>query len=629
MRKRKQIEIILMMLLLVPAALASVPNNQVTQLFEDEVPNGITDVGDLLIIPLQYTAEVYNLTNFSTTMTPERFDRFTWLGTESIAITDPLNRETVLVPGAQFYFSQTGTHTFVSLINSSNTGIIFVSSEPQNVVNIQLDEVPNGFDLNFSENNFILGSEERVVEATLIVDDDIEPGEYMINYTADGVTKEYEFTVIRNTDWNITDVSFDKEQSIKSGDDAYLGTIEIENLGNQDVEITLEKAGNQSQIVVVPSPKTLFKKSTIEFDIQLNVPSVTPKGTYDIVIRATDVFGKVQNVSLEVTVSDALKPRIESINFSTDKAFMENEIVVIATDNEDVKNVTLEYDGKKIFLEKDQNRFTTTQVFNKISQYNMVFCAFDAAENTECELVNRTFIKIAALDGVEKRIRMPTVKFAKYSSAFLVNLTESIEEGISVELVSMESDVRDDENAYTIRLVDEEGGIKRFDAYDNEIIIKDKGIYTLEVRSQEMRDYEGLIRFNVPEYVEEVSDVAFTVSFKGFDIPKDFSVDWFGENVTCKVVDTGDLDTSYRECPIRIDIDTDENDIALPTTIREREQLDSQVDEVEEELSDVKRRNATIITLLVFFAFIMIFTIYYIVNVYPYTRSMRKVKSND
>lgn len=622
MGRRLRFEWILLLLLL-PGVLASVPNNHITQLFDDEAINGENDIGELLIIAQQYSSQTYNRTNF-TQVTLQRYDLFAWFGTESVSVKDPLNRETILVPGAQYYVTQMGLHTVTSLLNSSKTFNIIATGEPQNFVDINIDHVPNGFELEFSMTDFVLIDEE-IIEATLIIDDDIEPGEYTINYTVNEEVLEYTFTVLSNIDWNISDVSFEEEQSIKSGEDRYIGFIEVNNIGNQDVEITLNKKGNQSSIVVVPQSKTLFRKSSIKFDIQLDVPSVTPTGTYDITIIADDESGKKQNITLEIEVIDALKPVIEQINFSTDKAFMENEIVVFATDNDDVVNLTLEYDDEKIFFKKDQNRFTATLVFNKISKYEFDFCAIDITGNQACEAVNRTFIKIDAIQGTRKLIKLPTVQYSKYSEEFLFNLTEYIDEGVSIELVSIESSIRDDEMP-TIRLVDEDGGIKRFNTYDNEIIIKEVGRYNLEIRSEIEGDYEGIIRFNVPEYVEEVTDVVFEVSFKSYDIPRDFSVDWFGTNVVCEVIDTGDLDSSHRLCPIRIPIDISEKDIALPTTIREREQLDTQVVEVKEELLTSRKRAGLVITLLIVFLILSLIVLWYAINVYPYIRIIRKVK---
>jgi hypothetical protein len=618
---------VLAVVLLSAIAAASSPNNQITALLTTNVINGKIAVGEILFIPLQYVPEIRSLNNFSA-ITTQRYDRLLWLGGESISVNDPLNQETIVLPGGQYYFSRVGNHIITSLSNASKTAVITITNEPPNSITMVVNQVPRGFVLNFSQSSFVITGAEKVINATLFVDDDVVPGKYKVNYSINDNSYVKEFVVVKNVNWSIKDVSFSLNQTIKSGENRYLGTISIQNTGNQDVSIELTKAGEKNNVVVVQAPRTLFKKTTIDFDIQLQVPSITPTGVYDIIIVAMDEFDKRDNITLRVNVIDAIPPRIDEINFSTDKAFMPNEVRVIAVDNNNVSNVTMEYDGKKVRLLKDQNLFTTQVTFNKISEYAIKFCASDDSTNVYCTTINKTFTKVSALDGGVRTIRMPTMRYAKYSRVFLINLTENIPEGVVVELVSMEA-VGGGNVSYTLRIVDDKGGVKRFDAFDNQIMIKEKGRYYLEVRSEEAKDYEGLLRYNVPEYVDEISDLSFFVSFKDYDIPQDFTINWFGKDVSCKVVDTGDLDTSYRECPIVIPIDIAQKDIALPTTIREREQLDSQVGVVEDELSRTKKRTAVIITLLSVLILLIIVFIYYIVNIYPYFRILRSVKTND
>jgi len=623
MLKRK-FEFLFILLLLVGVASASTPNNQVTQLFDESVINGENDIGNVLIIPLQYTPETYIFVNFSQKQA-ERYDNFQWQGNGSISVQDPASVVTVIVPNAQYYFSTAGIYTITSLLNSSYHTQIIVTNAPLNAQVITVTDIPNGMELNFSEDVFTITSEEKIVSASLYVESDVLPGEYTINYTVAGQNKSYTFDVDHNFAWNITDIEFNEDQQIKSGEARYLGTVTVENLGNDDVEVEIIKSGNESKMVVVQLPRIVYVGTSVEFDVQLQIPSVVTTGLYPVVLTFQDDYGNKQNITLDIEVVDALKPIIESINFSTDKAFTSNEISVIATDNDDVVNLTLEFDDKKIYLDKDQNLFTTNYMFDKISKYDMVFCAHDKSENVVCEHINRTFIKISALEGVQKSIRLPTVKFSSYSEHFLFNLTEDLDDGIVIQLVNVESDVINDDS-YTVRIADAEGGIKRFDTYDNVITIKEAGTYSLEFRSNEERKYEGLLSYDVPEYVDPVFDTSFVVSFKDYQVTPAFSMDWSGKNNTCAPEDTGDYDSSEMVCRVAFPVDIKKEDISLPTTVREREQLDKDVEIIQDQWDTSKRRSAVIISLLVFVMIIMIWLVYYISNVYPYVRTLRRIK---
>lgn len=623
---RKTIEIIFICILLsLSFVAASSPNNQVTQLFDTDVVNGINGIGEILVIPMQYEADEFTVDNFSDIQV-ERYDRFIWIGNNTISFITPSGTDDIVVPGSSYIFMQQGIYTYAKLTNITMNATVTALAAPINRVQIEVLDAPNGIELQFFEDDFIL-TNEKVIEAILDVNEDVDPGQYTVLYQVGEVLKNYTFVVEENKAWKAKE-NFTLQQDIKAGESRYIGYIEINNTGNTDVELDILKIGNNTDIVVVPDKRTLFKKSSIRFDVQLQVPSTTEPGSYEVELYITDDDND-KNITLTIDVVDSEKPKIERINFSEEYVFMDNIVSVIATDNNEVTNVTIDFDGKNFTMEKDQNLFTFKHSFKKLSQYTFDVCAYDASDNVFCKQVNKTFDKMNVIEGVEKNIRLPTVKFSSYSSAYLLTLNESMEDGVVVELVSIESEVAEDDS-YSVRIVDDEGGAKRFDIYENEIKLYNAGDYYIEVRSEEMRQYEGVLRVHVPEYVTEVADINFEVAFKDYSVPLNYTIpDIYGKQVDCNPVDTGDYDTSYQECTYQIPFSVNSEDIVVPLSVNEKNRIESSVDEVQQELEEAKRRSAVIISLLVVFFISILMFIYYIVYTYPYQRIKVKIKDDD
>jgi len=110
----------------------------------------------------------------------------------------------------------------------------------------------------------------------------------------------------------------------------------------------------------------------------------------------------------------------------------------------------------------------------------------------------------------------------------------------------------------------------------------------------------------------------------------DFSLPWIdGKDFNCKVVDTGNLDSSYYDCGIQYPISIKPDDISIPTTVEERQRFKSEANIVRDELEQKTVRNALVISILVVFFILLVIHIVYITKIYPYARVRRKIRSED
>ena len=615
----KQILIFLICLLLIPSVLASTPAYDISNTFNNEIINGDNDIGELVFTARPYIPGNINFSTYTAGLA-QQYDLLTWLGNESIIITSPLLEDTVLVKGSSYYVNTVGRYDYNSLLNSSFNGYMTISQKDNN--NIQITNIiqPSGFIVDFSTDTFTIIDEE-VISVNVIVDDDVATGDYDISFDVNGETQTHQFEVLENLDWNIKEDNISSNYTVVSGENRYAGFVILENAGNADIEISVEKSGNNKHLFIIPQTQTLYKKSELRLEFSIQVPTTQSPDTATIDVN---VFGGDKNESkqINITIIDSILPIIESINFSTDKAFKQNTISIIAIDNNEVANVSVTYDGRTIYFDKDEQLFTQTISFNKLSRYLLDFCAYDYDNNEKCLEVEKTFIETDLIVGEETHLILPSKKVSQYSQIYLFNITETSLEGINVLLSDFVPTTSLEYNdSYTIRLIDGDGAVKSFTKYNNEINLVAVGEIFLEVRSSEIADYNGVLSIIQPDYASTISDIRFEVSFKDYDVPNDFVKPWNHDTeLSCVVIDTGNLDDTHYECIFDAPITIRPEDISVPTTIGEREAFENRASEVEEKLKKSKRVSGTLISFLIAVLLILSGLSYYMIYHFPYVR---------
>lgn len=619
----KIFNLLVVAILFVPLVMASTPNYDVSLILEDEVKNGVYDFGDILFVEKPYISDHHPRSQIQND-TFQQHDILDWSG-QSVKINNPLGEQSILVSGSEYYFSESGIYTIESMLNSSIKDFIVITSEDDNKINISDIDTPKGFALNLTKTNFVLNGELNV-GVEIIIDDDVKKGLYDVSFDVNDETFTHELRVLENLNWTYDDTNLSKESTIKAGEGFYLGRVIVENGGNTDVEIVVKKTGNSTDMLGIPQPQTLYRKNVINLDFQAQVPTIRKSGiyNYEIIIQGGGITKKIP---LNITVQDSIKPIIESIEFSSDRVFVDNTIKVVATDNDEVETVVMTIGDTKHELEKDKNVFTIDYQFNKLSRYMMDFCAYDVEDNKACESINKTFIRKEIIKNHTDVLNMDSMRYGKYSRIYLFNITDEIDGGALLRLISVDSNSDIDP---VIRVVDKDGSIKNFGEYDSEVTLNKVGEYFLEVRGDEEMDVTGVLRLDLLEQYEPISDITFKVSFKEYDVPKPFTVEWVsGRDLICKVEDTGNLDTSYYDCSLRYPIDTRSEDVSIPTTVAEKNKLESEADDVRDEMEKNKNKSAWIIGIMIAMFFILIIWSLVMIHWFPLVRMQTgKTKNN-
>ena len=490
MKKNSFLILLFFILLALPMVNASEPDYTVTHLINEEFDNGVSDFGDLLFVEQPYKAESHYL-EIIQDYTVQRYDKIRWNGDQALRIIDPSGQESIIVQGNDYYFSRSGTYEIFDVANSSNSAFIISNPEDENLITITKGQIPSGIDIEFSTTEFQL-QDQKTVNAEITINDDFDAGIYEISYFINGDEHFENIKILQNKNWSFDYSDIERNPVVRAGEDLYLGRIIINNTGNMELDVLTEKVGDEKHMIVIPSEKTLFKKSQVFFDIEAQVPVIQNNGIYDFNIKFS-AGGITKNVSIELEVVDNIEPVIEDYKFSSELAFTDNDIRVTATDNDNVANVTLSFNDETIVFDKDNNVFTATYNFNKLSMYEMTLCAFDDSDNSDCLDINKTFSRKKIITDYNKVLDMPSVQYGAYSEAKIFNITEDLDKPVTLFIKDLDVFGEDNASDVSFRITDSDGSIIKFSDTTKKVEITDAGEYFFEVKSDSIADYEGII----------------------------------------------------------------------------------------------------------------------------------------
>lgn len=579
----------LLFLLLANGVLASQADFNVSADFNSSTSNGDgVPLGRMIVTRSPYIAD-----NFSTAsivpMTIQRYDKFMWTGNGSISIRQGDTVIALLASGESFVFQNSASYVYFSNTNQSEISSIVVTEEDKPTVTI----TPSGGQLVIlGPTSFVLDGPEKILNFSMNVNADLSPGVYNFSFLFSSpeknLTTNHSATLVERKTWIILEQTLPSNITAKAGDATPIGEIKITNTGNMDFKVTSELIGNGTQFLQTQPEQTLFRKSTTMFSFTLLIPQKQPDGYYNttLVFRGGDTQ---ISVPVSILVTDKTLPTIKNVTFADDYVWHENTVTVEAIDNIDVMNVTINYDGNTYLMTKDNQIFTYIDTYKSINSYTFKICAYDSSNNVVCQDYQKQFLKLKAVNPPSD-VAMPSRRYGKFSSEIAFNLTESLQDPIRVTLVDFTSDILTNDsnatqdNTFRVRLLDGDGAIKQLDAIGSMVEIVAPGQILLEVRSDRISSFDGVLHFEVPEYVEPVPDLRFHGKFLDYDIPNRFTREWFGKTFSCDVVDTGNVESSYYDCEIQFPISVDVQSLAIPTT-------------PEEQMLQAQQHNATVTSL--------------------------------
>lgn len=622
--KMSKFFILAMLVLAVPLANASIPSYDVQIDFSEEVVNGNQDFGEILLIKKQPTAEIVNVTNF-TVYNAETFDVMTWGG--NITLSMKLNNIFLgfVQPGGNFTFGANGVYIFESSADPNLTGTIGVVSPPDSVIDLVLTGTPIVY--NFSIDPVTLDTQEKVIDVSAFVHEDVVVGPYTwtLITTSDNSSKNFtgNTTLIENKLWDITEVTVVRPYKIKSGTTEAMGDIKIINLGNVDFVVSLDILGDGKDFISVQRNQTLFKESTSAFNLISQIPARTPFGLYNVsIILTAGNISKLVSFDIEVTDTDA--PEIKRVTFKDEFVHHSNEIIAEVVDNIDVQEVQVTFDGETHNMTRDQQLFIHPFTPTELKEYIFDICAVDVSTNRVCQQVNKSFSKLDIIQ-YSPALTMPSRKTGAFASNVLFTFTEKPPSPITVRLVSFSSEEANKTvgGNYNVRLIDADGTVLDISSVGQGVQVQHAGQIRIDVSGDSIAAYDIVMEIVSAEYMVNISSpIHVTGRFLGYDVPSPFSIpNWYGnKSFECDVVDTGNLESSFYDCKVRFPIHIDVKQLAIPTTVEEKE-LEEQNHQLEVDswTKKVSTRNYAISGLIGLLFFVICWMVWG-AKIHPYFR---------
>lgn len=619
---------LLLVLLIVPMVSASTRTMNTNIDIDETLVNGNQQLGEILVSQNTIVGERFNVSTFSV-ITAETNDIGTWIGNGTLLI----KKSGIFVgfwePYEDFVFSVPGIYNYTtSGGNVTSSGQIVITDPEILLINIEIKGTP--FAYHIEPNPFTLSGSGEVVEISVDVDEDTivkdYPYELVISSQFENVTLSRNFSIQEYENWNLTENTVNKTYSIKSGTVEPLGYFKIVNTGNVDFPVTIELLGDGKSFIQTQSQQTLYRKTFTLFNIIGQIPSRTEHGVYNVtaIIKGGDIQ---KTYEFSLTVTDVQGPEIKRISFQDVTVYHTNEMVVEATDNIGVRNVTVKYDDETHTMIKDQQLYTWEYPAKIPGIKTFTICAEDVSGNKECVDYNETFTKLDII-AFSPNINMVTKKTGLYASAVLFNISEKPPESIEVKLVDFTTNYIEEGNYSQganskLRIVDGEGSVIQLNNIGDVIQVYNQGQIKVEITSDRDITYDVVLQIIPRSYMENITTlIRISGRFRDYNVPEPFTIgDWYGNKpFSCTVTDTGDVENSFYDCKVQFPITVDVKDLAIPTLPQEKTATDTNFQNIlKQEREKIKKKNLYISAILGILG-ITIGWLIYGAKVYPYFR---------
>jgi hypothetical protein len=604
---------IIILVLLSISVFASRPDYSVVIDIPAELEQGINDA-NILIKKNNPIPDEYNITQCQD-INIQQYDIIRWRGTEQETL--EINNELLTLNNFK-QFSTIGTYYFNCSQNQYSLNINRMDDYNINIINNNI----NGIAINYDKNNFILNS-DTLINLDINVSNSLISNNYNLvfnisdNITQKIINRNIIVAIKENKQFIVINDNINESIAINTAESQLLGDIQFKNIGNIDYIMNITVNGNISRLLIHQQPQIIYKDSFVYYNFNIVVPSTTPKGIYSgTIIFGNDVFS--YNKTLNITVKDNISPVIETLDIDTNILYIPNKISSIIKDNIEVASATISFLNNSYIMKKDNQLFFYETNFTDLREHDFKICASDFDNNVVCKELNFTFIKLDAFNLSTPLVNMPKVKTNTFSKTMIINNSFNIKnQKICLKNFVDENNINI--NSYDIRLMDKHQNYVFFSESNNCSNLYDGENY-LQIRLNNYSRYSFELHFNVSEFIETISYLRVSGAFLEYDISPTFSLEWNGvpNGYICEPIDTGEYDTSYMKCVAQYPIDIRAGDISIPTTVRERQRFDT---EVQEQNDIYMKEKKTLSFIIVFFIILSLFLgigIYFISEIYPY-----------
>ncbi|MEA3430309.1 MAG: hypothetical protein U9R08_03475 [Nanoarchaeota archaeon] len=614
---KKLITSSLVLILCIVSVYASYPDYEIVNNLKDEVTIDDDDLGTLIVLKRGYISENITVSDYGT-FNAQQYDYIMWRGEGSIEIESPSGVIEVINNLSRYKVIEYGEYTYQSIYNSSYNGKINVE------VAGQLDlSVISETDLNISHNGNIQIDNEETINFEIEVDstDEAKDYELIVKFRNGKNDKQISHNVEIKSDstWRIEEDTINDTVKISNNQYKKIGIIKIASNGNEDSSINIEVTGDGAIFINTLENIEIPKRSSTYVTVMAQIPEMQQNGKYNTTIKLSGE-NLTYKKNIEIHIMDTINPKINNISIDDVVIYHDSKITVHATDNIDVQRALISWGNGTHEMEKDQQFFHYGNKFKNPTKHLFTVCVYDASENKVCKKKNVTFV-IMDIIKIIKRIDMHGTRVGKYAESIFMNMTEKPPEPVRVYLEEVNGNYNST-NGLSIRIRDGDGSIKKFEKVWEYIEVQHMGEIKLEILSENVTEYDVIIRVQTPKMIKNSSLISIKGKFLRYDIPEPFTESTYDGTLRCDIHDTGSLETSEQRCTFEFTASFNENvkDLIVPMTVDKRDELMNEINSTQRTMKHRTRNYVLIQSMTLGIVMFLCVTMFFAIKIHPYLR---------
>jgi hypothetical protein len=434
--------------------------------------------------------------------------------------------------------------------------------------------------------------------------------------------------------WNLT--GNDINGTLNSGDTGTLGSFNIFNSGNTDINFNINYTGSVTNFTNINEELRIFRGADRDIQLGYSVPSDLEQGNYNGTVEFI-TGNKSVNRSVSIDVVDNVNPNINEVNVpETIEATRPVNIEAVISDNVKVENAEIQFWYKTVnntnkvdevnFTQSDGNVYTSD--YNGLSRtgdYLVKILATDTAGNTKVVERNMTLEGLNSID-VNENIIFPTAKSGNKVKEHLMYI--DTQTPVTIEL-------SDGQNfgTWSVGIIMPNGNRKFINNINESIQVNEQGNYSIVYESNTQGSYFGTLEYYPIEEHVSLNETSYSGEMTNYTVPESFEKTWVGDSkLECNVVDNGIREQSYRTCIVNYSLDESvEQNSVIPISPNRLEEFKesteqeyiSKVEAVNQTAQGFKTQRDSQIIQKWFLAFLIVGMSgygYYRLEIKPYTR---------
>jgi len=449
---------------------------------------------------------------------------------------------------------------------------------------------------------------------TFVTEKSFPAGSYsgFLDYVTDSISGSINLTVTVPENKNYS-LSYPQEVQVNTGETGVL-VFNITNRGNSDLHINC--TSNSSLLMPVSDAIVVYRQNAERLKWYFFIPEDLQPGEH-----LKTFFLNNDSYQIKFIVFDSVSPILEVSPVENLKVNQNFSIVATAYDNIKLADVHLDLICDGVPAEKyDMSEFATDRFIADIKSLTKpTSCianiyAVDASGNQNLTSI---YFSVDFTQGVTflKSIEVPKFKTNFLKKVRFIESNESI--NLSVKLLELVHPNLTNSTDYFAVGIDNGHSLEKFGEVGEEQGIEGK-VISINFESTVTGQFSGKLLVTFPEYVmkDNIQEIAFSGEVGPYIVAEAYKGELYGVSLDCTPHDLGTYEQSYMQCKLKMPIDVNPVDAALPISLKQIGLTDENFEHSLKEATEPLKRQIAALTSWLTLSFIFFVVILFFIWVY-------------